>query len=156
VELLWSQGRSEIDRLLDEGRLGRVAANRDLAEAYLSQGRLHLLASRKIMDIDAPGAFALAYDSARLALAAILINQGLRPRGEGAHAVLAYAVLAQLEPPRQREIREFQWMRRTRNDTQYPEAAVPVASLDDVVRGICAAERIGTKATVLITVMPRY
>lgn len=156
MELRWSQGRTEIDLLLAQGRLARVAPQRDLAEHYLAQGRLHLAASRHVMNIDAPGAFTLAYDTARLALAAILVNQGLRPRGEGAHAVLAYAVLAQLEPPRQRELREFQWMRRVRNDTQYPEAGVPVASIDDVWRGISAAEVIVTRAHLLVAVMPRY
>lgn len=151
MELRWSQGRTEIDLLLAQGRLARVAPQRDLAEHYLAQGRLHLAASRHVMTIDAPGAVTLAYDTARLALAAILVNQGLKPRGEGAHAVLA-----QLEPPRQRELREFQWMRRVRNDTQYPEAGVPVASIDDVWRGISAAEVIVTRAHLLVAVTPRY
>ncbi len=34
-------------------------------------------------------------------------QEGLRPRGEGAHAVLLDAVLVELEPPRQQAFREL-------------------------------------------------
>ncbi|MDR2381095.1 MAG: HEPN domain-containing protein [Bifidobacteriaceae bacterium] len=121
-----------------------MLANRELAELYLTQGRAHLGAAALIEASDVAGAFSLAYDAARLALAAILVNQGLRPSGEGAHAVLLEAVLAQLEPPRQAEFRQFSWMRRLRNDTQYPEADKPVAGSEDVARAILAAEAAGS------------
>lgn len=152
----WQQGRSEIDDLLARGSLTRVAPNRALATRYLAQASLHLDAATAVTDLDATGAFGLAYDAGRLGLAAILINQGLRPRGEGAHAVLLEAVLAQLEPPRQAEFREFGWMRRLRNDTQYPNAERPVAASDDVVQAIPAARAIVDRAETLIGVMPPY
>ena len=115
----WDRGRAEIDQLIHQGRLTRVAANRDLAASHLAQASTHLAAAATLRDLDPAGAFTLAYDAARLALAALLVNQGLRPRGVGAHAVLLEAAIAQLEPPRQPEIREFGWTRRLRNDTQY-------------------------------------
>ncbi len=121
----WDRGRAEIDQLIHQGRLTRVAANRDLAESHLAQARTHLSAAATLRDLDPAGAFTLAYDAARLALAAVLVNQGLRPRGEGAHAVLLEAAIAQLEPPRQPEIRGFDWVRRLRNDTQYPDVERP-------------------------------
>lgn len=152
----WEQGRADIDQLLAANRLTRVAANRELADRYLAQAQAHLALANNGIQLDPSGAFTLTYDAARLALAAVLINQGLRPRGEGAHAVLLQAVLAQTEPPHQAEIREFDWMRRLRNDTQYPDADKPTAAVDDVAQAIPAARAIIERATQLIQIMPPY
>lgn len=152
----WEQGRAHIDLLIQQGRLTRVAANRDLAESHLAQAGTHLTAAATLRDLDPAGAFTLTYDAARLALAALLVNQGLKPRGEGAHAVLLEAAIAQLEPPRQIEVREFDWMRRLRNDTQYPDVDRPSANVDDVDQALPAARAIVDRATLLIAVMPPY
>jgi hypothetical protein len=152
----WDRGRAEIDQLIQQGRLTRVAANRDLAESHLAQADTHLTAAATLRDLDPAGAFTLAYDAARLALAAVLVNQGLKPRGEGAHAVLLEAAIAQLEPPRQTEIREFDWMRRLRNDTQYPDIDRPSARVDDVDQAIPAARAIADRAVRLVEMMPPY
>ena len=111
----WECGRATVDDLITRGRLTRVAPNRELAESYLTQARQHSMSAAAIVAEDPPGAFQLVYDAARKSLAAILVNQGLRPRGQGAHAVLLEVVLAQLEPPRQEVFREFDWMRRIAN-----------------------------------------
>lgn len=152
----WERGRECVDELLREQRLTKVPANRDLAVGYLAQARAHLIAAAAVIDLDATGAFALAYDAARLALAAVLVNQGLRPRGDGAHAVLLQAVLAQLEPPRQEQFREFDWMRRLRNDSQYPDADHPVAVAEDVAEAVPAAREIVDRAEQLLDAMPPY
>ncbi len=152
----WEQGRAEIDRLIQQGRLTRIAANRELAESHLTRARTHLAAAMTLRDLDPAGAFTLTYDAARLALAALLVNQGLRPRGEGAHAVLLQVAIAQLEPPRQAEIREFDWMRRLRNDTQYPDTDRPSASADDVDQAIPAAQAIVDRTAQLVEVMPPF
>lgn len=152
----WDRGRAEIDRLIAESRLTPVAASRDLADHYLAQARAHLVLASQGADGDPAGAFGLAYDAARLSLAAVLINQGLRPRGEGAHAVLLEAVLAQTEPPKQAEFREFDWMRRLRNDTQYPDLDRPTAAADDVAQAIPAAQAILARASKLLDHMPPY
>jgi hypothetical protein len=152
----WERGRAQIDQLIQQGRLTRVAANRDLAALHLAQARTHLLAAVTLRDLDPAGAFTLSYDAARLALAAVLVNQGLKPRGEGAHAVLLETALAQLEPPRQTEFRQFDWMRRLRNDTQYPDVHRPSASVDDVDQAVPAAQAIVDRATTLIEAMPPY
>lgn len=152
----WDRGREEIDRLIGRSRLTRVAANRDLADNHLTQARTHLTAAATLRDIDPAGAFTLTYDAARLALAAVLVNQGLKPRGEGAHAVLLEVAIAQLEPPRQSELREFDWMRRLRNDTQYPDIGRASATVDDVDQAIPAAQAIVDRAAGLIELMPPY
>ncbi|TFD44831.1 HEPN domain-containing protein [Cryobacterium frigoriphilum] len=152
----WDRGRAEIDHLLKQGRLTRVSANRELAERHLTQAGVHLRAAAMLRDLDPAGAFTLTYDAARLALAALLVNQGLKARGEGAHAVLLEVAIAQLEPPRQREIREFDWMRRLRNETQYPDVDRPSASVDDVDQAIPAARAIVDRVNRLIELMPPY
>ncbi|MDQ1292220.1 MAG: hypothetical protein QG608_97, partial [Actinomycetota bacterium] len=97
--LRWEQGRQNIDELLASGRLTRVTPNREYADLLLIQSRAHLTSSQAILDDDPAGAFALVYDAARKALTAILVNQGLRTGGSGAHALLLDVVLAQLDPP---------------------------------------------------------
>ena len=111
------QGRTEIDRLIAQGRLERVAPNQEHARALVEQARRVVRSAAGLASTDDTiTAFTAAYDAARKALTAILANQGLRPgRGEGGHAVLREAVLAQLEPPRQPAVRAFGWMRQTRN-----------------------------------------
>ncbi len=95
----WEQGRTVIDALLKQGRLTGVAPNRALADSMLIQARAHLAASVIVIGLDPQGAFSLTYDAARKALAAILVNHGLRAGRQGAHAALLEAVLAQLDPP---------------------------------------------------------
>jgi HEPN domain-containing protein len=152
----WERGRAEVDRLIDRGQVTRVQADRALADQYLDTAGRRMDAVEAIREIDPAGAFVLAYDAARLALAAVLVNQGLRPRGEGAHAVLLEVLLAQLEPPRQAEIREFSWMRRLRNDTQYPDVDRPSATADDLAQAIPAARAVIRVASTLLPHMPPY
>ena len=45
-------------------------------------------------------------------------------------------------PRHRRTLREFDWMRQKRNDTQYPDPAKPTATANDVTDGIAAAQRI--------------
>jgi len=152
----WEQGRDVIDQLLAQGRLQRVAPNRALADHYLERSALHSASAQAIELDDVVGSFSLSYDAARLALSAILLCQGLRTRGEGAHAVLLEAALAQLEPPRQRELREFGWMRRVRNDSQYPDGAHPIAHPRDAAEAIVAGQRILGRARHIVPMMPVY
>ena len=152
----WEQGRATIEELIQGGRLSRVPANTDLAAHYLALAEGHLSSSRMLASEDHVGAFGLAYDAARLSLASLLIVQGLRARGEGAHAVLLESALAQFEPPPQREFREFQWMRRLRNESQYPDINSASAHPDDVEQGIVAAEQIFRKAQLLVGILTPF
>lgn len=152
----WERGRAEVDQLLTAGRLTKIQANRELAEEYLQRAATHLQAAQAIRDIDTAGAFNLTYDAARLAMAALLINQGLRPRGDGAHAVLLEVAIVQLEPPRQEVLREFGWMRQLRNATQYPDVDRPAAAADDFNEALPAARKIIDHVKTLVAHMPPY
>ncbi|MHB1473433.1 MAG: HEPN domain-containing protein [Dermatophilaceae bacterium] len=123
----------------------------------MKQARLDLSSARILHDTNPVGAFMLTYDAARKALTAILANQGLRPMGsEGGHAVLLDVVLAQLDPPLGDDLREFDWMRRLRNDSAYPSPDRKVASATDVEDALPAAERIIEIAATVIEQMPVY
>jgi hypothetical protein len=156
VILRWEQGRSSIDALLARGQLTKVAANAELAVSLLDQARAHLISAGMVVETDPTGAFVLAYDGARKALAAILVNQGLRAGGDGAHAVLLDAVLAQLDPPLGAIFRPFTWMRPLRNHTEYPSPEYPVAQSVDVAEAIPAAADMIDAATKVIGQMPTY
>lgn len=107
-------------------------------------------------DLLARGSFTLAYDAARKALTAILVNQGVRAGGDGAHAVLLEAVLAQLDPPLGVTFRPFSWMRPQRNHTQYPAPEHPVARAEDVEEAMPAAKAVIDAAAKVIDQMPAY
>ena len=110
-----------------------MVASHEHALLTMKQARLDLSSARILIDTNPVGAFMLTYDAARKALTAILANQGLRPMGsEGGHAVLLDVVFAQLDPPLGDDLREFDWMRRLRNDSAYPSPDRKVASATDV------------------------
>ena len=154
--LRWQQGRNVIDDLLAHGRLTRVTPNRELADTLLAQARAHLASGTQVVQSDPSGAFSLVYDAARKALTAILVNQGLRAGGDGAHAVLAEAVTAQLDPPLGATFRPFTWMRPLRNHTQYPAPERPTAQIEDVEEALPAATGMVNAAAQLLDQMPAY
>jgi hypothetical protein len=118
---VWALGRAEVEQALRNGTLTRVDASRDLAEAMLEQARGAFSAAEMVTDVSVESAFNLLYDAARLALSAVLVNQGLKTRGEGAHAAVVDLVIAQTEPPRQEAFRAVKWMRSVRNAHPVPE-----------------------------------
>ncbi|MDR0782817.1 MAG: HEPN domain-containing protein [Propionibacteriaceae bacterium] len=154
----WEQGRAEIDQLLNQGRLERVSPNRDHAIALIEQAHKAILSAELLAGTDDTiTAFLAAYDAARKALTAVLANQGLRPTGgEGGHAVLREAVLAQLEPPPRKDLRAFGWMRQVRNNSAYPDPERKTATPEELKDAITAAKAIITVAEAVIPVMPVY
>ena len=148
----YEQGSDVIERLIGQRRLQIVQANPRLAEFYLAQASKALLSARAVMPIDEASAFVLIYDGARKALASLLIIQGLRPAGEGAHAVLLDVAYAQFAPPHGAVFAPFEWMRELRNLTEYPAVERPVASAQDVAEALPVAEAMIIFAT---SVLPR-
>ena len=152
----WEQGRTVIDALLRQGRLTRVAPNRALADSMLIQARAHLAAAVMVIGLDPQGAFTLTYDAARKALSAILVNQGLRAGGQGAHAALLEAVLAQLDPPLGNVFQAYSWMRPLRNHTEYPQPDRPTAQAADVIEAQPSTAGMIDAAERLLDQMPVY
>lgn len=119
-----------IDHMLERGQMTRVVPNRAQSDQLLTQAEAHLRSAQMLRDTDTAGAFVLAYDAARKALSAILLNQGLKTRGEGAHALLAEAIGSQLASAI--DLTGFGWMRITRNATEYGSDRHPGATVTDV------------------------
>ena len=142
-DLGWLPNAPATGFLLGRGQIERVEPNPAHARATLDQARLHMSSARILAGTeDSAAAFVTAYDAARKSLSAMLAVQGLRTRGgDGGHRVLSELMQAQL-PRHKRTVREFDWMRQMRNDTQYPDPDRPTATANDVKDGIAAAQRI--------------
>jgi hypothetical protein len=150
------QGRATIEQMLADGELQRVPASRQQAERLLAQARHHLHSATKVQAEDPAGGYALAYDAARKAFAAVLENQGLRPTSRGGHLAIAEAVRAQLDPPMGAILRRFNRMRVRRNQAEYPPGDTPELTPDDVAEDEGKAEQIVDLAARLLDEMSPF
>jgi hypothetical protein len=81
----WNQDRSHVDRLIADGELQRVPANREHADQLIVQARKDLASARLLLESNPKRAYESVYDAARMALTAVLENEGLRPTSRGGH-----------------------------------------------------------------------
>jgi hypothetical protein len=128
----WNQGRTEIDKLIADGELQRVPPNREHADQLFAQARKDLASAEVLLDTNPKRAYESLYDAARMALTAVLENEGLRPTSRGGHIAPYAAVSAQLDPPMGQVLRPFDRMRRTRNRSEYPSFTTPEVTPDNV------------------------
>ncbi|MBK5248654.1 MAG: HEPN domain-containing protein [Actinomycetales bacterium] len=136
----WPVGREELNALLRAGRLRRVQADRSEAARELRMAEEHLDSAQEQLTTRPRVAFLAAYDAARLALSALLVNQGLRVEsGEGGHQLLGDVAVAQLG---RSTYGRFDAMRRMRNASAYPNPDREVADDADAVSGLAAAQAI--------------
>lgn len=151
MSLVWEQGREAIERMLRAGELEQVPASREQADLRVGQARNHLASGRLIAETDPEGGYAMVYDAARKALAAILANEGLRATSvRGHHRAVYEAVQAQLDPPLGAQLRPFNRMRSRRGNAEYPTRDAPALSATDVIEDAMKADVIiGVCAKVL-------
>jgi hypothetical protein len=128
----WNQGRAEIDKLIADGELQRVPANREHADQLLVQAGKDLASADLLAAANPKRAYESLYDAARIALTAVLENEGLRPTSRGGHVAPYAAVSAQLDPPMGAVLKPFDRMRRTRNRSEYPSFTTPDVTPDNV------------------------
>jgi hypothetical protein len=153
----WEQGRPVVDRLIAAERVQPVVASRELADLMIARARTHLATAAAVAVSDPTAAFQTAYDGSRKALAAIMANQGLRATtAPGAHKVLLEVCLAQLDPPMGRTLAHFDWLRRTRNQAEYPDLDAPEIDEADVKDAIRLAGGIVDLAQQVLDIMPVY
>lgn len=152
----WNQGRSTIDALIASGELERVPASTEAAETELARARTHVVSARQLSATDPEGAYTLAYDAARRALAAVLQNQGLRATSRGGHTVVYEAVRAQLDPPLGSMLRPFNRMRARRNEVEYRSSEAPAVSSDEVSADVTKVEALIELAEKTIAAMSAY
>lgn len=139
----WARGRAEIERLVTDGELERVAPSAALATRLITDAGAHLaLASRGTTD-DPAGALQLCYDAARKASAALLAAQGLRATTRGGHVALIDAVKAQFNDRGGMEIfGRLHALRRRRNRTEYPDLDSPGVDEDDARQALDTARAV--------------
>lgn len=139
----WTPNDRGVAFLVERGKLEHVEPSAANARFLLTESRKHLASAAILAGTDdVSHAFTGAYDAARKALTAILAVQGLRARGgDGGHAVLLDAVRPQF-PQQKATLQEFDWMRDTRNHTEYPDFERPTATSEDLLEAIPAATRI--------------
>jgi hypothetical protein len=138
----WNQGRTEINKLITDGELQRVPPNREHADQLFAQARKDLASAEVLLDTNPKRAYESLYDAARMALTAVLENEGLRPTSRGGHIAPYAAVSAQLDPPMGQVLRPFDRMRRTRNRSEYPSFTTPEVTPDNVRADIPVAASI--------------
>lgn len=152
----WNQGRSTLDALIAGGELERVPASTRAAEAEMARARTHVGSARQLLDTDPEGAYTLAYDAARRALAAVLQNQGLRATSRGGHTVIYEAVRAQLDPPLGSILRPFNRMRARRNEIEYRSSEGPSMTSEEVAADLVKVEALIELAEKAVPNMPPY
>lgn len=147
----WEQGRPTVERLLAERHLDQVPASREHADALLEKAR----SARMLVDSEPAAGYALAYDAARMALTAVLENQGLRPTSRGGHLAVLDAVTAQLDPPLGADVRAVNRLRLRRNRLEYPFGSEPTVTPDELVEALAKVDvAIGLASKVLGAMPP--
>jgi hypothetical protein len=152
----WEQGRATVDDLIQRREVEKVPASAEHAQAELAQARQHLASAKLLVDVDPVGAYSLAYDAARKALAAVLMNQGLRATSRGGHVAVYETVKAQLDPPLGGVLRPFSRMRIRRNESEYRSAEAPAITPEEVSGDLPKAQAIIDLAEKAMPHMSRY
>ena len=127
---------AEIDQMITDGQLERVPADSSAAAGWLADSERHLRAADTIVDIDPSGAFALAYDAARKACAALLLVQGLRVKAvPGSHRALIESAAGLIKNRDKRvQVERLDRMRRNRNQSEYGSRSFSVSEIEAAIR----------------------
>jgi HEPN domain-containing protein len=147
----WERGRGDIERLIADGELERVAPSDEVAARLVADAEAHItLAARGIED-DPAGALQLSYDASRKASAALLAVQGLRATTRGGHIAVIDAVRAQFNDRGGIEIfSRLHTLRRRRNRTEYPDLDSPGVNEDDARQALETARAVVDAAKKLL------
>lgn len=122
----WERGRTDVQRLITDGELARVAPSAEVARRLLADARAHIKLAAKGTEEDPAGALQLSYDAARKACAALLVVQGLRATTRGGHVAVMDAVRSQFNDRGSMEVfGRLHALRRRRNRTECPDDDSP-------------------------------
>jgi len=126
---------SELDDLIAKGLIEAVESDRPMAEQWISDARRHLEAAQAVETIDPSGAFILAYDAARKAVAASLLIGGHRVRSRpGSHQALAQCARALAKQTGEPALAQFDRLRRERIRSEYGSRTFGRAEVDEAIR----------------------
>lgn len=139
----WEGGRAEIERLLGDGELQRVAVSDEVATRLLADAEAHIGLATKGVDEDPAGALQLAYDASRKSAMALLAAQGLRATTRGGHIAVVDAVRAQFNNKGGvAAFGKLNRLRRRRNETEYPEVDSPGVTSAEASQALTTAREV--------------
>ena len=148
--MTWERGRERVQQLIDNGELGQVPADINVAWRMLADAGRHLATAATAESTgDLSGAYQLAYDALRKSAASLLAAQGLRPTSRGGHIAVQEAATAQFGATVP-VLRSFGRIRRARNSFEYPSSETPGPSVDDVKDAIRVAAEVRNAATTIL------
>ncbi|HSJ71800.1 MAG TPA: HEPN domain-containing protein [Acidimicrobiia bacterium] len=130
-----------LDELLAEGLIEPAPPDEAMAAQWIADSGRHIDASAAITTIDPTGAYVLAYDAARKAVAAALLLEGYRVRSRpGAHQALARFARELSEQTQVPQLGRFDRLRRNRNRAEYGSRTFGSAEVEEAI-GIARAIR---------------
>lgn len=141
----WTRGESDVESWLSGRQLEEIRGAATDGRRLLDEAKKRLSTAQGVQD-DPNGAFTLAYDAARLACTALLAQQGLRPTRDGGHIVTERAMRTQFGDG----FRDFGWMRRRRNEVEYPATPDVAVSTDELRDAIAATGKMIDNADQLL------
>jgi HEPN domain-containing protein len=126
---------SELDDLIAKGLIEAVESDRLMAEQWISDARRHLEAAEAIQTLDPSGAYVLAYDAARKAVAAGLLMTGHRVRSRpGSHQALGQYAKVLARETGKPALEQFDRLRRERNRSEYGSRSFGKAEVKEAIR----------------------
>jgi len=130
---------SELDDLIAKGLIEAAESDRPMAEQWISDAKRHLEAARAIQIMDPSGAYVLAYDAARKAVAAALLMTGHRVRSRpGSHQALAQYAKVLARETGEPALEQFDRLRRERNRSEYGSRSFGKAEVNEAIRSVGA------------------
>ena len=142
----WPRGEAEIERLLGLGHLQAMTGAAADGQPLLAKAGRTLTTAASIAGSDPDSALVLAYDAARYAATALLAQQGLRPTTAGGHVAVDSALRAQFGDG----FRGFGYLRRRRNELEYPSASTAASDVDEANEAVAESRGIVQAAEQLL------
>lgn len=143
--MTWARGRATVDRMLAEGKLEHISGAAADGTTWIDSASALLDSARREETRNPEAALVLAYDAARKASTALLVQQGLRPRSTGHHVTVEHVVRAQFGGP----FGAFGALRRRRSEVEYPQRPGDDIEAAEAADAIIAAAHIVDAATAL-------
>ena len=149
--MIWKRGKAEVRDLLASGHLEHIGGTAANGSALLASSARLLESAEREVNLNPEAAYALGYDAARKACAALLAQQGLRTRSSGHHVTTERVVRAQFGGP----FDAFGTLRRRRSEIEYPrhpgddiDSSEAAEALEQVREIYLAAEKLLDQLTV--------
>jgi hypothetical protein len=146
MRLRWRDGAKDVEGLIESGKLQVVAGAKPDGGPWIARAERTISSAAAIAVEDPCSAYILAYDAARLACTALLIQQGLRPTTDGGHVAVERTVRAQFGEAFQ----PYRALRRRRHDLEYPALPEDYADTAEATEAIAQAKEMVVTAALLL------